>query len=333
MSFIIKSVSEKDYPALRRLAVKHPLLNLPPEPLLLKKKIRLSQRSFAEKAQKHTASFLFVLKHIKTGKLLGSSQISAKSGTLKNPSYSLKIFNTAKDPYLRLKKNQNGPSYLGGLILDKAYRGHAQKPGKQISLIRLLFCALCPKFFEKRLIAEVAPVLDQNGKNPFFEHFIKKRFSYSLKQIDYLTLTNKEKLFLNYPRKKILFSCLPQKVKLSLGKPGPLSVKALGLLKAEGFCFSSEVDPFDGGPYLSANIKDILLIKNSRQAMLTFSEKGPKKKWLFAFTTPSGDFTGGLLKGALEKGQLLVSQQSVKGFGLTQGMRLKVSIFPASRRN
>ncbi len=329
MNFIIKSVSDKDYSALRRLALKYPLLNLPSDPVLLKKKIRLSRASFAGRGKKENRNFLFVLKTLKTGKLIGSSQVFAKSGTKKNPSYSLKIFKSGKEKFLRLRKIKSGPSYLGGLILDEAYRGH--KAGKQISLIRFLFCALYPRFFEKSLIAEVAPVLDKKGKSPFFEHFVKRYFSYSLTEIDYLTLTDKQKLFLSYPVKKILFSSLPSEVRLCLGKPGPLSKKALGLLKGQGFTFTKEVDPFDGGPYLSAKTKNILLIKKSRPAVLAFSEKSFKKKWLFAFIKKNGDFSGGLLEGALEKERLFVSQKFFKAFGLKPGMRVLVSPFPPSR--
>ena len=237
-SFLIQSVSFRDYSSLRKLALKHPLLNLPSEPVLLKKKIQISENSFKEVLEREQRQVLFVIKKkMEENKgeteeeVIGSSQISSKFGTKKDPFYSLKIFyedqasSTDQEDFLQLKVMRDGPSYLGGLIVDEKYRGHAEKIGKQISLIRFLFAAIHKEVFENTLHAEVAPFLDENGKNPFYEHFIHPRLSLSMKEIDYLTLTDKEQLFSSYPRERILLSSLPKSVKEGLGKPGLFSQK------------------------------------------------------------------------------------------------------------
>ena len=337
-SFIIQSVSFQDYPSLRRLALKYPLLNLPAESALLKKKIETSENSFAGILPREKRQFLFVIKKQgEDGEVIGSSQISSKFGTVESPFYSLKIFKPdglgkektlkASDmgsgltrtgkfqsqedkerqaSFLQLKVVKDGPSYLGGLIVDEKYRGHSEKVGKQISLIRFLFAAMHPEFFEKTLHAEVAPVLDEKGKNAFFEHFVYPRTSLSMEEIDYLTLTNKEKLFSSYPREKILFSSLPESVQKCLGKPGLFSQRAAGLLKRQNFYFIGEVDPFDGGPYMQGKIKNIPLVQNTKKVF--FSSKGfiyldsdsplfseENKKWLWA-KMEKGGFRGGVLE-------------------------------------
>ena len=294
-SFVIQAVSFKDYPSLKQLALKHPLLNLPAEENLLKEKIKVSQKSFSETLTMEKRNFVFVLK-TKEGEVIGSSQIASKSGTPNTPSYSLKIYEENKEgkkkkpchlaeknqlrattshkiksgryKYLKLRKITNGPSYLGGLILHQDYRGHIEKAGKQLSLIRFLFAGIYPHFFKNTFHAEVAPFLNAQGKNPFFEQFIKKHISLSMPEIDYLTLTNKEKLFANYPKGKISFSSLPKEVQKSIGKPGLFSQRAGALLKKQNFRFVEEVDPFDGGPYMQAQAKKIPVIQGINKVYL-----------------------------------------------------------------
>ena len=295
----IQAVSAEDYPSLRQLALKYPLLNLPAEEKLLKEKIENSLHSFNESLPKEKRNFLFVLK-AGDGEVIGSSQISAKSGTNLTPSYSLKISEdqSFKDKFLQLKKITNGPSYLGGLILDSSYRGRKEQFGKQLSLIRLLFAGLSPHFFEDTFHAEVAPFLDPKGQNPFFEQFIKKHISLSMQEIDYLTLTDKEKLFANYPRGKIKLADLPEPARRSLGKPGLFSQRASSLLEKQGFRFVHEVDPFDGGPYWQAKSQSIPIIQNIQKARLkpanTSTSCSTKQKWLFALLDKS-NFKGGVL--------------------------------------
>ncbi len=333
-SFIIQAVSFEDYPSLRQLALKHPLLNLPAEEKLLKQKIETSIDSFNKSLTKEQRNFLFVLK-TGEGEVTGSSQISAKAGTVKNPSYSLKILEENNKKFLHLKKITDGPSYLGGLILDMHYRGRAEKLGKQLSLVRFLFAGIFPDFFEDVFHAEVAPFLDKDGKNPFFEHFIQKLVPLSMEEIDYLTLTDKEKLFSDYPRGPVLWADLPEEVQKTLGKPGLFSQRASALLEGQGFRFVGEVDPFDGGPYLQAQGRDIPVIQNMKKVSLKLVEKeaggssyvDKETKWLFA-RPGENNFKGGVLKGVLKGGTLFVPRDfCLSAFDLKPGSSLFISPF------
>ncbi len=341
---VIRSASSGDYSSLRKLALKYPLLNLPCSPALLKEKIRISESSFAGALSREKTNFLFVLKKMRKeetleekGELIGSAQISGKSGTLQKPSYSLKIFKGQKksSAFLQLRIIRDGPSYLGGLIVAGEYRGHPEKAGKQISLIRFLFCAMHPEFFEDTLHAEVAPFLDEKGQNPFFKYFIEPRFSLSMEEIDYLTLTDKEKLFAEYPRERILFSSLPPSVRECLGKPGFFNRRAAGILSQQKFSFINEVDPFDGGPYMQARVKEIPLVKNTKKVFLKcFSEKelvhSQTKKWLWGRMEKTR-FIGGVLEGVLRKNRLFVSKAVPSVFRLKEGELLFVSPFIRER--
>ena len=362
--FLIQSVSFEDYFSLRKLALKYPLMNLPAEEILLKQKMAVSEDSFSQILPKEKRNFFFVLK-TKTGEVLGSSQVAAKSGTGEIPSYSLKIFEEEGQKFLQLKTITDGPSYLGGLILDEKYRACPEKAGKQLSLIRFLFAALQPEFFEDTFHAEVAPFLDEEGKNPFFESFFKQHISLSMKEIDYLTLTDKEKLFSSYPSGKVLFSSLPKTVQTSLGKPGLFSQRAAALLEKQNFQVVEEVDPFDGGPYMQAKVCNIPVIQKAKKVFLhskedfslerekTFrvpapagmtKEKGrtkensiqsntetekiirQSKKWLWG-KMEKAQFTGGVLEGFLHEDQLFIPKEYFSYFPLMKGERIFISPF------
>ena len=331
---IIQSVSDEDFFSLRELASKYPLLNLPSEENLLKEKIKISEQSFAKEIPEEKRSFLFVLKEV-NGAVIGSSQLAVQSGTLSQASYSLKIFNqNTPEAFLQLIKITDGPSYLGGLILSEPYRGQPEKSGKQLSLIRFLFVAMFPKIFKNTFHAEVAPQLDEKGKNPFFEHFIKKFTSLSMEEIDYLTLTDKEKIFSFYPREKFLLSTLPDSIQKSLGKAGFYSGRAAGLLNKQNFSFVGEVDPYDGGPYLQAHINDIPLIQKTKEVFLkeekldsNINSSQQKTKWLWALMK-NNRFYGGVLEGFLQSDCLFVSKEEFCSFGLEENT--KIFIFPFS---
>ena len=330
---IIQSVSDEDFSSLRELASKYPLLNLPSEENLLKEKIKISEQSFAKDIPEEKRNFLFVLKE-ENGAVIGSSQLAIQSGTPIQPSYSLKIFHqNTSEAFLQLIKITDGPSYLGGLILSEHYRGQPEKAGKQLSLIRFLFAAMFPKIFKKTFHAEVAPYLDEKGKNPFFEYFIKQYTSLSMEEIDYLTLTDKEKLFSFYPREKVLFSTLPDSVQKSLGKAGFYSQRAAGLLNNQNFSFVGEVDPFDGGPYLQAHINNIPLIQKTKEVFLKEEKLNSninltpqKTKWLWALMK-NNKFYGGVLEGFLQSDFLFVSKEDLYSFKLTENTQIFISPF------
>lgn len=313
MTFIVKSVNLEDFPSLKKLAEKYPLLNLPSDSTLLKEKIKRSEDSFLGILPREKRNFLFILKEAGQKEVIGSSQIAVQSGSMDIPSYSLKIFK--EEDFLQLEKITKGPSYLGGLILDKKYRGRAA--GKLVSLIRFLFVGMFPQVFEDTLHAEVAPPLDEKGRNPFLEDFVKKYIPLSMEEVDRLTLVDKEKLFSNYPREKISLSSLPPTVRKCLGKPGPFSERAARLLKAQNFSFVNEIDPFDGGPYMQAKVKNIPLVKNTRKVFLGRDKKNHflKKKWLWA-QMEKACFTGGWLEGEQEGDQIVVSEENLSFFPL-----------------
>jgi arginine N-succinyltransferase len=80
-------------------------------------------------------------------------------------------------------------------------------------------------------------------------------------EADQLCQKNKEFIFSLFPSGKIYTTFLPAEARNAIGKVGTSTEPVLHMLKKIGFVYKNQVDPFDGGPHLWANVDDILPIK------------------------------------------------------------------------
>ncbi len=309
MSFIIRSVDYKDYESLHYLAQQHSLFNLPIDKVLLKQKIKLSMDSFAQKGLTQNYQFIFVITNPK-GKVIGSSQLFSQCGTKNNPRYSMKLHKNNHNPFLQLKIDTNGPSYLGGLILNKDYQGHPDKLGSQISFIRFLFIKMNRIYFKKTIQSDLEPWLDKENSNPFFKHFAVPSGISSKEVANYLTVTNKEKLFAHFPRSRVFLSSLPKQVKSSIGRTSADSQKAYALLKKQNFQVIDEMDPLDAGPYVEAQINHIPVVKNTKKAIIGLQATCKSNKYWLVGKMEQSCFKGALLKGDLDNKFLMLDTKT-----------------------
>ena len=144
MSFVVRSVKRDDLQQLTDLAKQFNLLNLPGDRKVLAEKIARSESSFAGDLPKDQAEYLFVVEDIEEQMVVGSSLIIAKHGNETVPHCYFKILKRdhfSKDlgigfihQVLRFQLDTEGPTEIGGLLIDKAYRRRPERLGKQISL-------------------------------------------------------------------------------------------------------------------------------------------------------------------------------------------------------
>ncbi|MFN9068878.1 MAG: arginine N-succinyltransferase, partial [Bdellovibrionales bacterium] len=179
MSFIVRPVSFDDLTQLIDLAKQFNLLNLPGDKRVLTEKIERSVQSFAGDLPKHKSEYLFVLEDVEQSLVVGSSLILAKHGTEEVPHSFFRILK--KDHFsealgigfihqvLRFQMDTDGPSEIGGLLVDKIYRRRPERLGKQISLSRFLYVAMNPQRFEKRILCELTPPLTDENRSEFWE--------------------------------------------------------------------------------------------------------------------------------------------------------------------
>lgn len=218
--------------------------------------------------------YIFVLEDHEKNTIVGTSAIFAKSG-IPTPFYVFRIEDipaqsknipAPKEPrLLRLNPYFNGPTEVGGLYLLPESRREGL--GKLLSLSRFLFIATHRHRFTSTILANMRGLIE-NDQSLFWNGIGRKFYDITLNEIMNLRIENKalvEELFPPYP---IYVTLLPKEVQESIGQIHPNTKSALKMLMQEGFQYTNEIDPFDGGPIISAEVSKIATINNSIAAVI-----------------------------------------------------------------
>jgi arginine N-succinyltransferase len=341
MSFIIRPVESDDLPQLVDLAKQFSLLNLPGDRKILSQKIERSQQSFADKLAKDQAEYLFVLEDLEEKYVVGSSLVIAKHGNDEVPHCFYKVLK--KDLFsqdlglgfihqvLRFQLDTDGPTEIGGLLVDKSYRRRPEKLGKQISLSRFLYMALHPQKFEDRVLCELTPPLTEEGRSEFWEALGRRFTGLPYQEADMLSQSHKEFIESLFPKDDIYLCLLDGKARLVLGRVGEATKPAQHLLESIGFEYLDEVDPFDGGPHFGAMTKDILPIKLGRLAKLTdFGDASFKEAGIIG--AGNDDFRAAQVSYDLREGEVAIPKKIRETLKLDLGTEVYISPFNYSQR-
>jgi len=294
MNFLIRAVKQEDLVQLTDLAKQFHLLNLPGNKKILSEKIAKSEASFAGELPKNKAEYVFVIEDTEEKIVVGSSMIIAKHGSAEVPHCYFKILK--RDHFsqdlglgfihqvLRFQVDADGPTEIGGLLVDKMYRRRPEKLGRQISLSRFVYMALNPERFEERILCELTPPLTEEGRSEFWEALGRRFTGLPYQEADMLSQTNKEFIEALFPQEDIYLSLLDAKARLVLGRVGEATKPAQHLLEGIGFEYLEEVDPFDGGPHYGVKTKDVLPIKMGKRLILgEFASASYKSQGLIGF--------------------------------------------------
>ncbi|MGC8605658.1 MAG: arginine N-succinyltransferase [Desulfomonilaceae bacterium] len=275
---IIRPVALSDLDDLIELAkmASFGLTTLPRDRELLSDRIALSEKNFEFEPQKPQGElYIFVMEDLDSAKVVGTSLIVSKVGgfdpfyafrleTCLNESAHLKIRKELS--YLRLLKEHNGPTEIGGLFLAPNYRKHGA--GRLMSLFRFLFMADRRPQFESVVIAEMRGVADEAGRSPFWEAVGSHFFDMNYEKADYLSLTDKRFIGELMPRSPLYVCLLPREAQEVIGKVHENTKPALKMLRDEGFKFNHMVDIFDAGPMVACPLDDIRVVKDSVLAVV-----------------------------------------------------------------
>ncbi len=296
MSFITRSVTHDDLQQLTDLAKQFNLLNLPGDKKVLAEKIARSEASFAGQLPKDKSEYIFVVEDVEEKMVVGSSLIIAKHGNEEVPHCYFKILK--RDHFsqdlglgfihqvLRFQLDTDGPTEIGGLLVDRSYRRRPERLGKQISLSRFVYMGLNPERFEHRVLCELTPPLTEEGRSEFWEALGRRFTGLPYQEADMLSQTNKEIIESLFPQEDIYLSLLDAKARLVLGRVGEATKPAQHLLESIGFEYLDEVDPFDGGPHYGARTEEILPIKQGQKVILgEFKDAAYKNHGLVGFGT------------------------------------------------
>ncbi|MBY0308040.1 MAG: arginine N-succinyltransferase, partial [Phycisphaerales bacterium] len=227
--------------------------------------------------------FLFVMEETESKGVIGSSQIIAQMGGPPpgQPNLSLQLSRKemfseslqtgATHTVAKLHLDQSGPTEIGGLIMQPSFRGHRQKLGRLMSLVRFHYIGLYRQMFASRVLAEMMGVVTvdrEGGKSPFWEHCTRQFINLTYDQADAFCADNKEFILSLFPREEIYLSLLPPQARAVVGQVGPETVPAKKMLEKLGFKYHMRVDPFDGGPHIECATDSISLVQQTRRLEL-----------------------------------------------------------------
>jgi arginine N-succinyltransferase len=85
-----------------------------------------------------------------------------------------------------------------------------------------------------------------------------------------MTLRSEEEAFIGevLPKFPVYVALLAPEAQQVIGKTHPHTIPAVKMLINEGFYFTHDIDPIDGGPFLAADLENIRTVKQSKLAVV-----------------------------------------------------------------
>jgi arginine N-succinyltransferase len=276
MSYLLRDARPTDLLAVKRLASVLNTVNLPHDAEVLESLLDTSSRSFSQRIKSPLSrEYLFVMEDTATGELVGTSQIIAQHGTREAPHmfydvaeeerYSESIDRHFRHRTLRIGVNYDGPTEIGGLVLDPALRRSPGKLGKQLSFVRFLYMAMHRNWFRSRILAELLPPLLPDGASVLWEALGRRFTGLSYLEADRISKTNKEFIRGLFPSGHIYATLLSEEAQSVIGEVGANTEGVKKMLMSVGFKPVNRVDPFDGGPHFEANTDDVWPVTSTKQ--------------------------------------------------------------------
>jgi arginine N-succinyltransferase len=280
---ILRPIERDDLDDLTALADQLDSMNLPNDREFLTERIEVSRRSFAGKlAPGEPGQYVFVLEDREQARCIGTSLILAKHGVPGAPYYWLEVSTEERSSpdldrhfahtKLRLRSTEDGPTEVGGLILDPAYRRHPAKCGKALSIVRMAFIGLHPDRFQREVIAEMLSPFDEGGRNKLWDAFGRHFTGMEYREADHLSARSKQFIADLFPRDPVYATLFPPEVQAVIGQPNETAKAAVRILEKVGFQPLNQVDPFDGGPYYGCARDAITSVRERRELVLPRDE-------------------------------------------------------------
>ena len=299
--FVIRQANLEDAPTLLKLARLVHSNNLPADQDILRTKLLRSRDSFAGKSRSPLErEFLFVLEDTDTGNMIGTSQVISCISSPGRPHlyflvrkrehFSEDLATGQVHVTLQLATDETGPTEIGGLILQPAYRGHKAKLGVLLSQIRFQFMALHKEWFNERIIAEMAAPITPDSRNTLWEYLGRRFINLEYAEADRFCRHSKEFITSLFPKGEVYASLLPPEARNLIGKVSPEAQPAKTMLESLGFRYMGHCDPFDGGPYLEAKLSEIPLVQQTRTVKLASGDANTQysSDGFVSYTGPSG---------------------------------------------
>jgi arginine N-succinyltransferase len=337
--FIIRPAQPDDAATLLKLAKMVHFINLPADKDIIASKIAKSRRSFAGEAEdERERQFMFVLEDTETGGVIGTSSLLCRIAWQGKPHiylqvrrrehFSRDLNSGAVHTTFQVMTDETGPSELGGLILAPGYRGHRERLGSLLSLVRFHFIGLHRQFFQPRILAELMGPLTPDSHTLFWEFFGRRFINLSYAEADAFCQHSKEFMTSLLPKEEIYASILPAEARNLIGKVGEETRPARAMLEKQGFVYLDRCDPFDGGPYLEADRDAIPLVQSTVTMPLGGTGGTPDR---VGFVSCSADprlgFRALRAPYAVRDGRIWLDSHDAQGIGAVVGSAVGVTPF------
>jgi arginine N-succinyltransferase len=276
-------------------------VNLPDEREGIRQILDLSQKSFTQAIKDpKRRQYVFVLVDRAKDKIIGTSMVFGQLGRREAPyiyldvideeRYSQTLDKHFEHTILKIGYSYNGPTEIGGLVLDPAYRRVPERLGTFLSYVRFLFIKMHRECFRDEVLAELLPPLEKDGTSHLWDALGRHFTGLTYAEADKLSRQNKEFIRGLFPEGTIYASLLPQQAREVIGKVGAQTRGVEKLLKRIGFRYADRVDPFDGGPHFTALTDEITLVRNTRRLKVDaiVPEGGEAKKRALVATSVQG---------------------------------------------
>ncbi|MEM1185445.1 MAG: arginine N-succinyltransferase [Planctomycetota bacterium] len=366
--FIIRRAKVDDADTLLKLARMVHFINLPPDKEIIVQKIIHSRNSFLKlinakakfepepepKTIPVTRSsdgiaglgsstvksplFMFVMEDTESGGVLGTSQTLASMGGPGNPNVSFKLeertffsksLQTGTTQIVaQMHLDESSPTEIGGLILQPSYRGHKLKLGRFLSLVRFHFMGLHRPTFSDRVLAEMMAPITADGDNLLWDYLGRRFVPLSYDEADRFCQYSREFITSMLPSEPLYLSLLPPQARAVVGEVGPETRAARRMLERLGFVYENIVDPFDGGPHLSAPTDEIEPVKHTQRLELgkPLDEVRLNRRGIVSFQQSDGDFFAVHEAFSIDRaGRLCVSAEAMEHLHARPGDQIGVT--------
>lgn len=328
--FVVRRSIPEDSSTLLKLAKMVHFINLPPDEAIIQQKILQSRRGFmlvgAEQygtkprlldrlttrvGANHLPAgydsvtgsfFMFTLEDHDSGAVVGTSQVHGRMGGPGNPNYFYRLtveelFSKSlqvgtKHTVARMDTDESGPAEVGGLIISPAFRGHKDRLGRFLSLVRFHFIGLHRNRFSDRILAEMMAVITPSGDNVFWDAVGRKFVGVAYTEADQFCQYNRQFIPDLLPAGPIYLSLLPLRVQNVVGEVGSETASARRMLENLGFEYKNCIDPFDAGPYLEAVTDDLEIVRETRPMRYegTAPKSALKRRGIISHLDADGEF-------------------------------------------
>lgn len=312
-------------------------LNLPSDRTLLAALLARAHASFAGALAPLEREYLFVLEECAGGRIVGTSMIHARHGTpvaphvyfevVEEARYSVMLDRRVRRRLLRLGFDEDGPTELGGLVLLPELRQNGAGLGRLLSYARFVFIGAHRAWFRDELLSELLPPLGADGSSPLWDALGRQFTDLSYREADRLSHRGKEFIRALFPAEPIPLGALPAAAQAQVGAVGPATVGVERMLARIGFRFSGRVDPFDGGPHLSARTDEVTLFRTLKRARAV--DGTPSGRAGIIAAEPGGRFRAIPLPIERRGGNVLVPADARAQLGIDVGDRVWVQPLPA----